>query len=72
MYDCTFCVDEMLTARSRGTADIPETRKAVTLIPFTQAIQAPQGTMLAVLPLPCCLEHRREQLAATTSRLLKA
>jgi hypothetical protein len=67
---CTKCVDTMI---GKGE-DASQAPPAAVLVPFTQALQTPQGTMLLGSVIGVCLECRKQDIAAPGSngKLIRA
>lgn len=54
---CCICVDEHLADGTRIIAD------AITMAPTTQIVSVSGQMVAAIVALPVCLEHRKQQLA---------
>jgi hypothetical protein len=67
---CTRCVDTLLT-EGKDPADAPD---GVVMVPFTQAIPTPQGTVLLGSTIMLCLDCRKKDIAApgTNGKLIRA
>lgn len=73
-YKCVFCVDEyFLHDDDRPFSE--RVRDADTIVPFSQAHGSPslgQPPVVTVVAVPCCLEHRKEQVTAAGGKLFRA
>lgn len=66
---CTRCVDTLLT-EGKDPAEAPE---ADVMVPFTQAMQTPQGTVLLGSTILLCLECRKDDIKpGSNGRLIRA
>lgn len=70
LFRCTRCVDTLLT-EGKDPADAPA---GVVMVPFTNVIQTPQGTVVLGSTILLCLECRTNEIKApgASGRLLRA
>ena len=64
---CAFCTDE----HCAGKRSLEDVEKAYTVVPHPQEIAVGLERIIAVVPLPCCLVHRKAQVRNAGSGLLR-